>query len=852
MLTESAVSTPRALTIGEERPIGAATGRSNLGVVEPTRTYNWDELSALLEEPVHSAVDHRTYLAYPKAKRDELKKKDRFVLFGTCRDGVRDDEHLVSRSAITLDFDKDAGNLFFDLDCGRTFGDFASLWHTTRSHSADAPRLRVIIPLARDVSPAEYRPLCAAVAALFNSALDPASIKPAQMMFLPVQNKGADFLHGKHPGHGYLNPDYYLAIAAANGNAPGPTVAPRARTPDLHVIGEVDPLMLKQPDPRWTLERVKAELVPWLRWLMIHTPEIFDRSTWLTKLLGGLHHQFRGSDEGRELAHNISSRDDRTCVDKGTGETVPMYDPDTLDREWSTLRADRKEGNVVSVGTLIKLAEDARAQAPVEDVVKWLARLPIERYEQIRKAEAERINVRVGPLDNAVKKARRTAGNADVDGSDGEDEDSSGFFEKVEPWPESVDGAMLLDELAATFRRFIVCSEATAQAAALWVVMTWLIDSVSVAPIAAITAPEKRCGKTQLLSVMSRICQRPISASNISPAALFRALEAWQPTLLLDEADAFMRENEELRGILNAGHTRDTAYVVRTVGEDHTPTRFDVFGAKAIAGIGHLSDTLMDRSIALELRRKLPSERVDKLRDADPELFGALCSKLARWSRDNAGAVRAARPVVPNELHDRAADNWFPLLQVAEIVGGSWPETAKRAALMLSGEFNESPSSGVELLGDIKAAFERLDASRVSMADLLTELLRDDDAPWRTWSRGRPMSVRQLGAKLAEFGIQAKPLRDGYKVSRGFVIGHFADAFARYLPSPPLTPVSPVTQTQANTGGGSSVTTAVFEGAPESDLVTLEPLPDKACDCVTGETGVTGVMEQTAGGSFLD
>ena len=140
-----------------------------------------------------------------------------------------------------------------------------------------------------------------------------------------------------------------------------------------------------------------------------------------------------------------------------------------------------------------------------------------------------------------------------------------------------------------------------------------------------------------------------------------------------------MRENEELRGLLNCGHTRDSAYVVRTVGDDHTPKQFFVWGAKAIAGIGHLADTLMDRSITLELRRKLSHEQVDKLRHAEADLFDALKSKLARWSEDNADAVRVARPVLPDSLHDRAADNWEPLFQIAEVAGGALPDLARRA-----------------------------------------------------------------------------------------------------------------------------------------------------------------------------
>jgi putative DNA primase/helicase len=79
-------------------------------------------------------------------------------------------------------------------------------------------------------------------------------------------------------------------------------------------------------------------------------------------------------------------------------------------------------------------------------------------------------------------------------------------------------------------------------------------------------------------------------------------------SLLVDEADSFLGEKEELRGILNSGHTRDAAYVVRTVGDEHEPRRFSTWAAKAVAMIGHLPDTLADRSIIIPMRRRAPGE----------------------------------------------------------------------------------------------------------------------------------------------------------------------------------------------------------------------------------------------------
>ncbi|GEM_PF-5916550 len=82
---------------------------------------------------------------------------------------------------------------------------------------------------------------------------------------------------------------------------------------------------------------------------------------------------------------------------------------------------------------------------------------------------------------------------------------NDGIFDEVEPWPEKVNGADLLDELVEAIGRHVIADRETIRAAALWATFTWLIDAVQVAPIANITAPEKRCGKTVMLSVLGKL-----------------------------------------------------------------------------------------------------------------------------------------------------------------------------------------------------------------------------------------------------------------------------------------------------------------------------------------------------------
>lgn len=352
----------------------------------------------------------------------------------------------------------------------------------------------------------------------------------------------------------------------------------------------------------------------------------------------------------------------------------------------------------------------------------------------------------------------------------------------VVPWPEPIDPMLLLNEISCLVKRFIVCEHEVVIATTLWAAMTWFMDVIHVAPIAVITAPEKRCGKSQLLHLMSMLVCRPIPASNISPSALFRCIDQWQPTLLIDEADTFMKDNEELRGIINAGHTRNSAYVIRSVGKDFVTKRFNVWSAKAISGIGKPSDTILDRGVTLELRRKLPTEEVDRLRYVDPMVFQNITSKLARFALDYSEHVAAARPSLPDTLNDRAQDNWEPLLSIALMAGNNWIKQAYNAAHKISGDLEQSVSTGVELLVDIETIISTIKATYISTADLLNNLCKDPERPWATYNRGLRMSPRQLATRLREFRIVSYTVRIGESTLKGYKFENFADAFARYIP----------------------------------------------------------------------
>jgi len=218
--------------------------------------------------------------------------------------------------------------------------------------------------------------------------------------------------------------------------------------------------------------------------------------------------------------------------------------------------------------------------------------------------------------------------------------DASGLFELFEPYPTAVDIAELLEEISALIRRHVITSKEEADAMALWIVSTHVHDVCEFSPILAILSPEMRCGKTTLLKVIAALVPRAISSANISPASVFRIADKYCPTLLIDEADTFLDSHDDLRGILNCGHTRTSACVIRCHHDNRDPVTFNTWCPKVIAMIGELPPTLLDRSIPVRLKRKLPTEQIESFGSRSKEEAHVLRSKVARWARDNMEKLR--------------------------------------------------------------------------------------------------------------------------------------------------------------------------------------------------------------------
>lgn len=368
------------------------------------------------------------------------------------------------------------------------------------------------------------------------------------------------------------------------------------------------------------------------------------------------------------------------------------------------------------------------------------------------------------------------------------------------PDTEATEGAELLAQLKARIGRFVILpSEEALDATTLWVAATHLQRSWQHAPRLAVVGPAKRCGKSRLLDVLTETVHQALLTVNSSPAAVFRSITEEPPTLLVDEADTIFgspkmaEKNEEMRGLLNAGHQRDR-YVLRVVGNDHTPRKFHTFAMAAIAGIGDLPDTIMDRSIVIRMRRRAQGETVSPYRsERDKPGFHEIRDRIARWAAPRGDQALRLEPSMPVE--DRAADTWEPLVIVADLAGGPWPRLARQACKrMVDAEMQaeEDNPGGAKILADIRRTFHAAgDPDSITTDQLLLALNGDHEAPWAEWGRGG-LSPRGLGSMLREFGISSGNVRIGDGTQRkGYMRHKFADAWRRYCPAVyPITPAS--------------------------------------------------------------
>jgi putative DNA primase/helicase len=472
----------------------------------------------------------------------------------------------------------------------------------------------------------------------------------------------------------------------------------------------------------------------------------------------------------------------------------------------------------------------------VVEIERLAALEPID-YEVARAEEAKRLGVRASVLDRAVAMKRRVLG-LDTDQVD----NGQGRAVKITdtlPWHEPVDGDLIATMLTAAVKTYVVVPDAAADVVALWVLHTWIVNVFTMSPRLAVTSPTKGCGKTTVLRLLNHVTRRPKRTGSISPAALFRVIEKFQPTVLLDETEKYIEHGGDLHALLNEGHCKG-ATVLRVLGEKLELRDFGVYGPVAFARNGRVPDDLEQRSIIIQMQRRRADEPLAELRDDRAEPLQKIARMCARWAEDCAGDVGEIDPDMG--MINRNKDNWRPLFAIADAIGSDWPGRIRDAAMALAPR--ESESVGPMLLADIRAAFDAAAVDRLASAELCATLAAMEGRPWPEWSASKgaapkPLTPNQLARLLKPFGVISDNVRIGSRVPKGYHRQQFAEVFERYLAAEG---VSEPLQRYKRTAAGTSPT---FQSATATPDVAFQK-----CEKPLGPSDCSGVAVQKGGGGL--
>jgi hypothetical protein len=396
-------------------------------------------------------------------------------------------------------------------------------------------------------------------------------------------------------------------------------------------------------------------------------------------------------------------------------------------------------------------------------------------------------------------------------------------------------GAAVLDDVGAFLARFVVYPSEHAQVAhVLWIAHAHLMDAWESTPRIAFLSPEPASGKTRSMEVTELLVPDPVAAINVTPAYLFRKVggEDGSPTILFDEIDTVFgpkaKENEEIRALLNAGHRRGAVAGRCVVGGKIVETEeIPAYAAVALAGLGWLPDTILSRCVIVRMKRRAPDERVEPFRRRVHAPIGeALRRRLTGWGIAILDAATEARPQMPTGVEDRNADIWEPLLAIADIAGGRWPDRARTAAAALVAVAREvEPSLNIRLLADLRTVFGA--EEQLATKKILAELYLIEDGPWNDM-KGKPLSDSQLARRLKQYGVKSRGIRVGDSTPRGYVRADLHDVWRRYLPPLADKAATAATATTSQSFQGGNVAPAGFEAATDGPEPQRDVNPDVA------------------------
>src|SRR5262249_26884683 len=257
--------------------------------------------------------------------------------------------------------------------------------------------------------------------------------------------------------------------------------------------------------------------------------------------------------------------------------------------------------------------------------------------------------------------------------------------------------------------------------------------------------------------------------------------EKWNPTFVVDEADDAFVDNPDLRQVINSGWTRGQG-VMRCDPDTNEPRRFSTFCPKAIALKGKkMPDTMLSRTIFIEMKRRLKSENLDHFRHLDDAGFARMRGQLARWAQDCGEALGLAQPAQPEGFMNRTASNWQLIFAIADSLGEEAGARARRSAQSIAG-VADLASAGGALLEEIKTIMEASTLDHLTSKTIIERLTADPEKRWAEWSRGKPITEKSVAGLLHEYRIISRNVGSKETQAKGYRKADFADAWDRYLP----------------------------------------------------------------------
>jgi Bifunctional DNA primase/polymerase, N-terminal/Protein of unknown function (DUF3631)/Primase C terminal 1 (PriCT-1) len=361
--------------------------------------------------------------------------------------------------------------------------------------------------------------------------------------------------------------------------------------------------------------------------------------------------------------------------------------------------------------------------------------------------------------------------------------------------------AELLDAAEAYLRRYVVLTEAQYVVVALWAAHAHALDAASTTAYLHVTSAEAESGKSRLLEALEQLVPQPMYAASMTPAVLYRAVQKFTPTLLVDEADNLLRDREaksELLGLLNAGYRRGAlAYRIGGGNRDQLQS-FETFCAKAVAGLDDLVATLASRCLRIEMERRTPDQHVeDFFRDEAEARAEPIRRGLAAWAEQEEEALRLARPARLG-VRDRLEEACRLMLAIADQASEQWGTRAREALRELAGvSTGGALSERTQLLTDTRAVFaDAGDPAELPTTELLDGLLSLAESPWRGWwgverdgeVHAKPGAAQKLAAHLRAFKVRSHDVGPKEARRKGYRRADLEGPWQRYLPSPPASP----------------------------------------------------------------